>query len=150
MHRCYVKVSGPHIVRNLPGNIRSLFLRELKNFEDIMEIFNIQDAIEGCFSTLGLQELITGRSIEVDEIRLSYMPTTWKDHPDRLIFVPVWDFFGSETTTYDANFPDKDRSDLYASLDENYQMHSDLGEQAILTINALDGTIMQRPHGPDW
>ncbi|MGE5495309.1 MAG: hypothetical protein ACM3S4_08440 [Burkholderiales bacterium] len=39
---------------------------------------------------------------------------------------------------------------LTVMLDENYQMHSDLGEQAIHTINALDGTIMQRPHGPDW
>lgn len=123
---------------------------ELKSFDEIMDIFNQQAAIEGCFADAGLEELVVGRSVEVDEIKLDYMPTIWKDHPDQLIFVPVWDFFGSETTTYDENFPDKEHSDLYASLDENYQRRNDMGDQAILTINALDGTIMQRLPGPDW
>ena len=59
------------------------------------------------------------------------MPTIWKDHPDEIIFVPVWDFFGSETTTFDKNA--KEKGDLYESLDENYQRTDDLGCQSILT-----------------
>jgi hypothetical protein len=115
-----------------------------------MNVFNQQAIIEGCFSPMGRQELVTGRCVNVEKIELDYIPTVWKDHPDQLIFVPVWDFFGSETTTFDENFPEKNKSDLYASLDENYQLHTDLGDQAILTINALDGSIMRRPAGPDW
>lgn len=120
---------------------------ELKDFSEIMEIFNRQAIIEGCFSPVGISELVVGRSVNVDEIRLGYMPTIWKDHPNEIIFVPVWDFFGSETTTYDENYEKKESSDLYASLDENYQRTDDLGSQAILTINAMDGTIMKRMSG---
>ncbi len=120
----------------------------LKGFEDIMEIFNRQAVIEGCFSDIGMQEMVVERAVNVDEIRLGYMPTIWKDHPDQIIFVPVWDFFGSETTTFDAGYKDKAGSDLYASLDEDCRRTFDLGEQAILTINALDGTILRRVPGP--
>jgi beta-lactamase regulating signal transducer with metallopeptidase domain len=117
---------------------------ELKRFEDIIDIFNKQAVVEGCFSSMGSPEMVVGRTVNVDEIRLGYMPTIWKDHPNQVIFVPVWDFFGSEVTQYDKNYAEKEQSDLYASLDKNYQRKYDLEEQAILTINALDGTIMKR------
>ena len=115
---------------------------ELKDFEEIMEIFNQQSIVEGCFSPFDFGAL--SREFDIDEIRLGYMPTIWKDHPDEIIFVPVWDFFGSETTTFDENFEDKEISDLYASLDENYQRTFDMCNRSILTINAIDGTIMRR------
>ena len=117
---------------------------ELKDFGEIMDIFNQQAIIEGCFSPYGDDDRVLYRDIHVDEIRLGYMPTIWKDHPNQIIFMPVWDFFGSETTSYDPDYEGKEHSDLYASLDENYQHTFEMGNQAILTINAIDGTIMQR------
>jgi beta-lactamase regulating signal transducer with metallopeptidase domain len=118
---------------------------ELKDFGEIMEIFNRQAIIEGCWSPFASDERAIGQEIWVDEIRLGYMPTIWKDHPDEIIFVPVWDFFGSEVISFDKNA--KTKGDLYEALDENHQLTEDLGSQAILTINAMDGTIMRRMYG---
>ena len=117
---------------------------ELMEFTRIMDIFNRQAIIEGCFLDTGLPDLVVGRTVNVDTIRLGYMPTIRKDHPNQIIFIPVWDFFGSETTTYDDQYEWKSSSDLYASLDQNYQRTENLGNQAILTINAIDGTILRR------
>ena len=122
---------------------------ELKNFNEIMEIFNQQAVIEGCYSPFGNQEKILGRKVHISEIRLGYMTTIWKDHPDQIIFVPVWDFFGEEITTFDPNVPKSEKGDLYEALDENSQFHYNYDAQAFLTINALDGTIMKRQPGPD-
>ncbi len=113
---------------------------ELKGFDEIMDIFNQQAVNEGCYSPYGQPSQIAGRTINIDEIKLGYMPIVSKDHPDQIIFVPVWDFFGSEVT----QFSEKIGGGLGEALDENNQFRYDFGNQAFLTINALDGTVMQR------
>lgn len=120
---------------------------ELMDFEEIMGVFEKQVLIEGCFSPLKDQFDVKNKSVYVRSIKLNYMPTAWKDHPGEMIFVPVWDFYGSQTTLYNAKPSDVDSKglDRYQQwVDGQLQRSVDLGEQSILTINALDGTIMRR------
>ena len=114
---------------------------ELKDFEEIMDIFETQLFINNAYSGPGDWEKVLGREIRVKEIRLGYMPTAWKDHSGKIIFTPVWDFFGEEVVTFEEGI----KGDLGAALDENNRFYMDLGSQSLLTINALDGTIMIRP-----
>lgn len=120
---------------------------ELKDFSDIMDIFNKQAVIQGCYCQIGNAEEmkhLTGKTVNIDDIKLGYMPTVLKEHPDQIIFVPVWDFFGSEVMQFTGTVG----GDFGESLDKNDQFHYDYGEQSFLTINAIDGTIMQRTGGP--
>jgi|GEM_PF-2698505 len=60
----------------------------------------------------------------------------------KIIFAPVWDFFGNEVTT----FEDGIGGDFGAALDDNNAYALDLGNDSLLTINALDGTIINRDY----
>lgn len=120
--------------------VRQAYGIELMDFEEIMAIFNKQVFIENTYEGPGDMDKVAGREIHVTEIQLGYMPTAWKDHPGQIIFTPVWDFFGEEITTFEGEIP----GDLGEALDDNNQYSFDLGNQSLLTINALDGTIMIR------
>ena len=115
---------------------------ELKDFEEVMGIFETQLAIENAFMYDAYPESAICREVHIDEIRLGYMPTAWKDHAGQLIFTPVWDFFGYEVVTYEEGTGAG--GDFADALDENNKRTYDLGDQSLLTINALDGTIMIR------
>jgi hypothetical protein len=115
---------------------------ELKDFSDIMDIFKQQVFIENAYSGPGDMNKVVNREIHVNEIRLGYMPMPWKDHAEKIIFAPVWDFFGKEITT----FEDGIGGDFGAALDENNAYAYDLGNHSLLTINALDGTIINRDY----
>ena len=69
---------------------------------------------------------------EIDEVRLGYMRVMEKGNTSEAQMVPVWDFFGKETLRY----PD---------MGEPYI--SDWPYESRLTINALDGTIIDRGLG---
>ena len=121
--------------------VRQAYGIELKDFEEIMDIFETQLFIKNAYSGPGDSSQVISREIHVSEIRLGYMPTAWKDHSGQIIFIPVWDFFGDETVT----FEDGIGGDLGSFLDENNRFYRSLGVESLLTINALDGTIMIRP-----
>ncbi len=120
--------------------VRQAYGIELKDFEEIMDIFETQVFIENAYGGPGDADKVVKREIRVKEIRLGYMPTAWKDHSGKIIFTPVWDFFGEEIIT----FEDGIKGDLGEALDNNSQYYRDLGVESLLTINALDGTIMLR------
>ncbi len=122
--------------------VRQAYGIELKDIDAIMEIFTTQLAIENAFMYDSYPENATRREVHIDEIRLGYMPTAWKDHSGELIFTPVWDFFGYEVVTYEEGTGEG--GDFAQALDDNNQRTYDLGEQSLLTINAMDGTIMLR------
>ena len=141
--KVYVDDSG--IVGVRVGTLKSEAVRqaygiELMDLEKIMGIFETQLFIKNAYSGPGDSSQVIGREIHVTEIRLGYMPTAWKDHSGQIIFVPVWDFFGDEVIT----FEDGIKGDLGSFLDENNKYYRDLGTESLLTINALDGTIMVR------
>lgn len=69
---------------------------------------------------------------EINEVRLGYMRVMEKGNTKEARMIPVWDFFGKETLRY----PD---------TDEPYIM--DWPYESWLTINALDGTIIDRGLG---
>ena len=100
---------------------------KLLPFEEIMGIF-------GTIAPLSIQstENDTGakskanNGMHITEIRLGYMPVLCKDNPNQWELRPVWDFMGSRIlplATYD------------------YPSYS------LLTIDAIDGTIIDRNYG---
>ena len=107
-----------------------------------MDIFKQQVFVENAYDGPGTAEQVTGREIQVSEIRLGYMPVPWKDHAGQIIFTPVWDFFGKEVII----FEDGIKGDLGEALDENNRLEYDLGIRSLLTINALDGSIIDRDY----
>ncbi|MBR6861504.1 MAG: hypothetical protein IKM73_09300, partial [Acidaminococcaceae bacterium] len=61
------------------------------------------------------------------DIRLGYLRVMRPDQPDMLTLIPVWDFYG--TVTFNGSFI------------QNWACHS------WLTINAIDGTVIDRQYG---
>ena len=71
-------------------------------------------------------------SFDINEVRLGYMRVIEKGNVFEGRMVPVWDFFGSET----INYPD---------ISEPYVIEGPY--ESWLTINAMDGTIIDRELG---
>lgn len=100
---------------------------ELLPFEKIMDIF-------GTIAPLSIQstENDTGRKskanngMNITEIRLGYMPVLCRDNPNQWELRPVWDFMGSR---------------ILPLATYNYPCYS------LLTIDAIDGTIIDRNYG---
>ena len=69
----------------------------------------------------------TGAKARITDIRLGYLRVMRPDQPDTLTLIPVWDFYGSVT--------------FNGSYVQNWACHS------WLTINAIDGTIIDRQYG---
>ena len=69
----------------------------------------------------------TGAKARITDIRLGYLRVMRPDQPDTLTLIPVWDFYGSVT--------------FNGSYVQNWACHS------WLTINAIDGTVIDRQYG---
>lgn len=69
---------------------------------------------------------------KVDEVRLGYMRVREKGDTEKGTMIPVWDFFGSETIVYNDSGEKSVKAGAYESL---------------LTINAMDGTVIDRSLG---
>ncbi|MDE7286036.1 MAG: hypothetical protein K2N55_04215 [Lachnospiraceae bacterium] len=71
-------------------------------------------------------------TLQVNEVRLGYMRVMEKGNVMEGTMIPVWDFFGSETFRY---------GDMEEALTEERPY------ECLLTINAMDGTIIDRDLG---
>lgn len=69
---------------------------------------------------------------EINEVRLGYMRVREKGNTEEGTMIPVWDFFGSETVVYGDSEEMNVKAGPYESL---------------LTINAMDGTVIDRAYG---
>ena len=69
----------------------------------------------------------TGARAWITDIRLGYLRVMRPNQPDTLTLIPVWDFYGTVTTS--------------GSSVQNWACHS------WLTINATDGTVIDRSYG---
>ncbi len=87
-------------------------------FDDIMDIFEKMYVVQND----GLNEDDT-----ITDIRLGYVRIRQQDVSDSGLLVPAWDFFGTVTNEEGVTYDDPDRS--------------------LLTINAVDGTIIDRSLG---
>lgn len=71
--------------------------------------------------------------IAVSDIRLGYMRVLQRAHPRQFHLIPVWDFFGGATFARSKN------ASPTVTWDEAYN--------SLLTLNAMDGTVIDRDYG---
>lgn len=74
---------------------------------------------------------------KIYEVRLGYARVMEKGNPGTGTLVPVWDFFGTRTTTYHA-YEEGGDPETYV---ESVQYES------LMTINAMDGSVIDRSYG---
>lgn len=96
-------------------------------FDQIMEVFGriapLSIAANELNSKFG-KKYVNNHYIK--EIRLGYMCTMDRDRPERHLLIPVWDFYG-----------EREFRDGYYTFDN----------QSLFTINAMDGTVIDRDYG---
>ena len=90
-------------------------------FEQILDIFGKVGPLK-----YAAYESNENNGIQINQVVLGYMHLQMKDKPSRYQMVPVWDFFGTRTIG-----------------EERY----DFANDALFTINALDGTVIDRELG---
>ena len=71
--------------------------------------------------------------VHITDVRLGYMRVMSKDNPDCYEYIPVWDFFGTQECrkTKNGNIVSEHSSSLISHF----------------TVNALDGTVIDRNYG---
>ncbi len=98
-------------------------------FSDIQNIFEemLFKKAEDFWKDMQVEE-----TFHVNEVRLGYMRVMEKGNVMEGTMIPVWDFFGSETF-------------YYGDMEEAYTEEGPY--KCLLTINAMDGTIIDRGLG---
>ena len=114
--------NAPHVLETVEYKAVSLL-----PFEKIKGIFESMIVVKNKQVEDGT--LLYDKNITVTEIRLGLMRIIEKDNNDTAYLVPVWDFFG----TYDS-----DGGTLVIGKD---------GYETLLTINAVDGSVIDRSLG---
>lgn len=96
-------------------------------FDQIMEVFGriapLSIAANELNSKFGKKYV---NNLYIKEIRLGYMCTMDRNRPKRHLLIPVWDFYG-----------EREFRDGYYTFDN----------QSLFTINAMDGTVIDRDYG---
>lgn len=121
---------NPHKVEKVSDEYLFLLpFAEIQNIFEEMIIKKYQDWISGNDDMK--------MDFEINEVRLGYMRVREKGNAQEASMVPVWDFMGTQKVTYNeaANKNNEvfyDESSVFTSA---------------LTINALDGTIIDRGSG---
>lgn len=93
-------------------------------FSQIMEIFRTIAPLSIAHYERNIE---VSNEMRITRIALSYMGVPMRDAPTRYQLIPVWDFYGVQT----------------ADGGERFSMPHD----SFLTINAMDGTIIDRAYG---
>ena len=96
----------------------------LLSFDEIRQIFGMISPMT--IMSYEKYEAAGNNALYIDRIELGYMTVQRKDQPARYQLIPVWDFFGQRIIS-----------------DETYDQFNN----ALLTINAIDGTIIDRNYG---
>ena len=114
---------------------------KLLDFDDIVDIFEKQIQIQGVIG----QDLPTmfyevdKKIINIDRIALTMERIKKQDSQNEYLIVPAWNFYGTEVTNY---IPTKDSESL-----ENLVIECKIFSHSYLTINAIDGSIIDRSLG---
>ena len=114
--------NAPHVLEEVEYKAVSLL-----PFEKIRGIFESMIVVKNKQVEDGT--LLRDKNITVTAVRLGLMRIIEKDNNDTAYLVPVWDFFG----TYDS-----DGGTLVIGED---------GYESLLTINAVDGSVIDRTLG---
>lgn len=124
---------------NAPTKINGVLAEnsELLDFETIKSKFIEQI---GRIYQPAPDEGIIKREFHINEIRLGYAKVARQDTMDEYLLVPAWDFFGSDRTFFSTDFVD-------SNFDEYNSYREEIFKQSYLTINAIDGSIINRGYG---
>jgi len=125
--------SPSKIVKTMSDNVATL------SFDQIKKIFLNQ--IEYTNSWIDEDDHIISRKLFITEVRLGMMRVSIKDSINKYMIIPVWDFFGYTVDKYDAQQPGG-----YA-LDENNEYTNVIEAHSFLTVNGIDGSIIDRNLG---
>jgi len=100
-------------------------------FDEVMEIFEKQFFIRNALKED--EDEIKQSTYTIDRITLGLVRVPVKDQSDEYLLVPVWDFFGKRKVEF--NDPQR-QPEEYDHTDESF-----------LTINAIDGSVINRSKG---
>ena len=114
--------NAPHVLEGIEYKAVSLL-----PFEKIRDIFESMIVVKNKQVEDGT--LLRDKNIAVNEVHLGLMRIIEKDNNDTAYLVPVWDFFG----TYDS--------------DGGMLVIGEDGYETLLTINAVDGSVIDRTLG---
>ena len=110
---------------------------QLLSFEKMQEVFRQQIKNVHLWND---EPDVTNRIIVIDNITLGLMRVL-QPNSDEYLLIPVWDFFGEEIYQYS-----EDANTQYI-LDNNNQIVEKRELISYLTINAIDGSIIDRGQG---
>ena len=109
----------------------------LHGFEEI-----VKEALKGL--PLAANKDITGYKdktvVNINNIRLGYMQVKQKNNANKFMFIPVWDFFGTSESHFTYSIPGW-------SIDEDGWLKQDNLAKSFITINAIDGSVIDRNLG---
>lgn len=97
----------------------------LKTFDEIKSIFEQMAPVINAFGEVEGERLYN--SVKIDRVKLGYVRVSEADSYDTGLLVPAWDFFGVSEDPYSGE------------ESQNYQ--------SFLTINAIDGSVIDRSLG---
>ncbi len=97
-------------------------------FEDIIDIFEKVSILS--IQHLELYDNLVENVMDIREIRFGYMAVKQSESVGGYYYIPVWDFYGLHYPVY-----------------ENNQYYPEAYDAPEFTINAIDGTVIDRNHG---
>lgn len=109
---------------------------ELLPFDNIQEIFKKQMSVEGLI-TNPYGTGIVSRKIVITKAVLGMSQIREKNTENGLIMIPTWSFFGYEVYTFDGQ-----QAGGYKLNENNEYINDQLHGHSFLTINAIDGSII--------
>lgn len=101
---------------------------ELLSFDAIMDIFEKVSILS--IQHLEIQEDLVETVMDIKEIRFGYMAVRQSESIGGYRYVPVWDFYGIKYPVYGEN-----------------TYYPQAYDEAVFTINAMDGTVIDRNMG---
>ena len=109
---------------------------ELMEFDEITDIFKKQICVEGLITDV-YDTNIVSRKIVINKAVLGMTQIREKNTYDGLLMVPAWNFYGYEIYTYNESQPGG-----YILDEKNQYVNDQLYGHSFLTINAIDGSII--------
>ena len=108
---------------------------KLLPFDDIEEVFEKMIMVKNSDIQYVNERngFTTTRIFHIDKVRLGLMRLRSKGNIEQAVLVPVWDFWGTESWEYDGW--------------DNYGYSGEITNEVILTVNAVDGSLIDRQLG---
>lgn len=117
----------------LENSREDVFLLPFSEISQIFESMVLDQFSE--YSDWGSQQ----NTVNVEEVRLGYMRVRRKGDDMKGKLIPVWDFYGNITTEFATEIADGDTFHWIQNMDSPYE--------SLMTINAMDGTVINRGYG---